>query len=192
MTENTLNLLIVLGVIGIISTLIYLLDRRTRTKGALFTANPGRGLRVLAIVIGGFFILISVVTFLAYSAFNPSFVIVGIALLGYGIGSGVKQSASQSTNQPPIPASLADSKNEPVIESFENKPQIPGRFVPFLKTYSLILLGSILVIAISFWVSTHPNNQLSRVILIGGIIILGFILMILTKVIDIIKLSKMK
>lgn len=191
MNENSLNLIIVLVVVVVIFTFIYLLDRRMITKGSLFPANPKKGLQTLAIVLGVVCFLICVFMYWVYGIFYASFVILAIALLGYGVGSGFKSFTTQSTGQPVKPPSISVTNNEPVIESQAMGPKYPSRIVLFIKTYILILLASFIIIAVAFWVSSHPKDPLSRVILIGGII-LGFLLVGLSKVLNIIKLTKMK
>ncbi|MEA5079180.1 MAG: hypothetical protein VB013_11480 [Anaerolineaceae bacterium] len=191
MNENSFNLIIVLVVVGVIFTVIYLMDRRMITKGALFPANPKKGLQTLAIVLGVVCFLICVFMYFVYSIFYPSFVILGIALIGYGLGSGFDSSTTQSTEHPVISPTIPVTNNEPVIESLEKKPYNSSRFILFIKTYILIILASIVIIAVSFWVSSHPKDPLSRIILIGGII-LGFLLVVFSKVQNIIKLAKMK
>lgn len=191
MNENSLNLIIVLVVVVVIFTFIYLLDRRMITKGSLFPANPKKGLQTLAIVLGVVCFLICVFMYWVYGIFYASFVILAIALLGYGVGSGFNSSATQSTDTPNIRSIIPVTNNEPVIESLEMRPKYPSRFVLFIKTYILILLASFIIIAVAFWVSSHPKDTLSRVILIGGII-LGILFIVFSKVLNIIKLAKMK
>ena len=83
MIEITLVVIVLVVFVGI----VYALDRRTRTKGFLFTGTPTPTTRIIALllglVLGGFF----AVEFFMSEKIHCLFPILAIALLGYALGS---------------------------------------------------------------------------------------------------------
>jgi len=83
MIEIALVVIVLVVFVGI----VYALDRRTRTKGSLFTGAPTPATRVIALllglVFGGFF----AVEFFMLEKVHCIFPILAIASLGYALGS---------------------------------------------------------------------------------------------------------
>jgi uncharacterized BrkB/YihY/UPF0761 family membrane protein len=174
MTEDSWNIVIVLLVIISVFSLIFLLDKRVTKKGALFTRNPSKLLRVLAIIVGILFLGFFVIAFFVDNTIYPMFVILGGFLIGYGLNFDSIFKKDSNVNQeiiPPLPPSTqpesaTGSNNENRSPHFEK-----GRVIRFVKTFSLILIASIGLVLVSIWASRHQENPFSEAIVIGVIIL---------------------
>jgi hypothetical protein len=81
--------------------LIYKLDKRVRNRGALFTGQPTRRMELLAIVLGVFFAGLFFILLLSFQTtfFSCLFLVLAIALMGYGLGAGQLLNKLQSGHQ---------------------------------------------------------------------------------------------
>jgi uncharacterized membrane protein AbrB (regulator of aidB expression) len=81
--EVTLVVIILVVFVGIV---VYL-DRRSKSKGSLFTGKPTMGMRILALLLGIVCGGVFVVELLASERFHLIFPILAIAGIAYGLGA---------------------------------------------------------------------------------------------------------
>jgi hypothetical protein len=87
MSDTTIAVLGVGLVLGILIVVASALDKRSKTKGNLFTGKPSRTMRVIAILLGLLFGGIFVAELLWSMVIHIWPPIVAVALLGYGFGA---------------------------------------------------------------------------------------------------------
>jgi hypothetical protein len=194
MTNDSLNVVIVIIVITIVFFLIFVVDKRVTKHGSLFTKKPSAWIRVITIIVGAIFIGYFGLQYYFLNSTSPLFAILGVALVGYGLGSFFLIDELQSQKQkglkstiPPLP------EDPPVIRLDRTKAQSypETRIIRFLKIFTPILIASSILILASFWASAHKENPLSQVVVIGVIVLYLFFLLG-GHVINIIRISRKK
>ena len=88
MSNTSLTIVVVLVFIVVPFWLIYKMDKRVSKKGALFTGQSTRGMKLLAIVLGVIFAGITVMEFISSQEIHIAFPVLAFALIGYGAGAG--------------------------------------------------------------------------------------------------------
>lgn len=162
--------------------LISKMDKNARTKGALFTGQPTRWMKALAIGLGIVFAGLFVMELLSSDALHIVFPILAVALIGYGLGAGQLLSKLQRGHE--STDTLHDKTKRPksAIDSIEQQDQVrsasQNRLLRFAIKLAIILLISALVIYGALWTAAHPDNPLSLLFVVGviGVIVLTRVL----------------
>jgi hypothetical protein len=87
MNGTTLAILEVVGILGILVIVASALDRRSKTKGNLFTAKPSPTMQIIAIFLGLIFGGIFVAELLWSDIIHFLPPVLAVALLGYAFGA---------------------------------------------------------------------------------------------------------
>jgi hypothetical protein len=87
MSDTTIAVLGVILVLAVLIAVASALDKRSKTKGNLFTGKPSRTTRIIAILLGLLFGGIFVAELLWYTVIHIWPPILAVALLGYGFGA---------------------------------------------------------------------------------------------------------
>jgi hypothetical protein len=157
--------------------LIYLMERRSKTKGALFTGPATPRMRLLALLLGIVFASLFVVELTSSNVIHFIFPILAIALVGYGLGVGAllrSVQGGQNTNalsQAALPSQPVFG--EPTRETAEEKESIfPLRRIGrlFLILGVGLVLAAVAVYA-AIQVATHPDDPLFPLFVLGIIIV---------------------
>jgi len=175
--EFMLELTLTIGIFLVMIGLVYLLERRTKKRGPLFTGPATRGTRLLALILGLLFAGIFIFEWLSSSEIIIWFPIIALALLGYGFGAdgwlaklqGKASDGGKSGQARPDAAPVAVA-----IESFgaeEPKSLIPKRLLRFLIIVAVILVVSAVFLYGAYWAATHPSDPLALVFVIAVIVI---------------------
>jgi MFS family permease len=137
-----------------IFVIFHLIDRRIKTKGALF-AEPATSttpsMRLLALLLG------IVLAIIAFKSFDIVWAILAIALIGYGLGMGSLLTKLQAND-----TTAADSA--PKTARREKVPAPPAQPGSIRRTLSSLLRWVLLLAAIgaaiygALWVSIYPGE----------------------------------
>jgi len=182
MSNTTLTIVAVLVFIVAPFWLIYKMDKRVAKKGALFTGQSTRGMKLLAIVLGVIFAGISVIEFFASREIHIAFPVLAFALIGYGAGAGqlLGKLQSQSENTKLKEKSLENAESAIGTLNQGEMGLIPqNRFTRFIKTITIILIISAIFLYGAWLASTHPDNPFTWAFVIGVIVFI-----ILARVLD--------
>jgi len=187
MPDNTLTIIVVLVFIIAPFWLIYRMDKRVTKRGALFTGQPTGLMRLLALVFGVIFAGISI--FEAYTTQEVSIVfpLIAFGLIAYGLGAGQLLAKFQKQG-PSIKPNTTNLENvESAVGNVQNDMRLipQNRFTRFLMKISIILIISAIILCAAWLASTHSNNPLSWIFVIGVIV-----LIILARVLDWFRLFK--
>lgn len=87
MSDTTIAILGVVVVIGLLIVVASALDRRSKTKGSLFTRKPSPTMRIIAILLGLLFGGIFVAEFLWSDSIHIVPPILAVVLLAYAFGA---------------------------------------------------------------------------------------------------------
>ena len=87
MSETTIGVLGVIVVLGILIGVASVLDRRSKTKGNLFTGKPTGTMRIIALLLGLVFGGIFIAELLWSESIHLLPPILAVALLGYSFGA---------------------------------------------------------------------------------------------------------
>jgi drug/metabolite transporter (DMT)-like permease len=183
MSDSTALWIVAAVVIGVFA-IIYFLDRRTKKKGSLITAKPTFGSRILAVLIGLVFTGAFAVAYFMADTVYPTFIVLGVALFAYGFGADAILAFLRQINHENLPPPMPPT--EPVIESLDQP-----RKMHKMPYFFFWLIIAVVVVAGTFWVAAHPGSAASNVVVV--IIVAGiFVVPLLAKIVDIIKIAKVK
>jgi hypothetical protein len=87
MSETTIGVIGVIVVLGILIGVAWALDRRSKTKGNLFTGKPTRTMRIIAFLLGLIFGGIFIGELLGSERVHLLPPILAVAALGYSFGA---------------------------------------------------------------------------------------------------------
>ncbi len=154
--------------------ILHLMDRRIRTRGALFTGPSTPPMRLFALLLGIVFAII------VFNNFQIELLILAIALIGYGLGMGGllnKLQANDTTAAAPAPKTVS-RKRVPAPPAARPGPTI-GRTLSFLVRLVLILAVVGAAIYGALWVSVHPGEEEP----VLSIFIIGFLVLTLVGIV---------
>lgn len=156
---------------------IYLIEHRINTQGALFPERPTRLIRILALAVGvlfsGPFVLggASLESFIDLN--RLWFAILGVALIGYGLGAGQlpgifrRQAHDQHNRAAPSPSYPADDS---VTPDGRFTKQLLNRILRFLLAFMITVAILALAVFGAVLAISHPNEQYRVAYIIGLIV----------------------
>ncbi len=158
--------------------ILYLMDRRVKTRGALFAGPATPLMRLLALLLGIVFAI------LVFDSFEIMWLILAITLISYGLGMGglltrLQANDSTATDSAPGPVSQNEVPALPTA-----RPGVTmGRILSLLVRWALRLAVAGGVIYAAWWAWAHPGEEGP----ILTIFVLGFLVMGLAGVVHNIK-----
>jgi len=182
MSNTILTIVVFLFFIVAPCWLIYKMDKRASKKGALFTGQSTRGMKLLAIVLGVIFAGISIMEFFSSREIHIVFPVLAFALIGYGAGAGqlLGKLQGQGGNTESKEKSLNNTESAIGTLNQGEMGLIPqNRFTRFIKTFTIILIISAIFLYSAWLASTHPDNPLTWAFIIGVIVFI-----VLARVLD--------
>jgi len=170
---------ILLAIVALIAfPLIYLMERRLKTRGALFTGPATLGMRVLALVLGLLFAGLFVLELTSSETILIWFPILAVALLSYGLGAGRllgrlqrgTSSKGNITESFPHPSASEGTASEALKQ--EETTRFPtNRLLRFVITLVIVLAVLALALYGAVWATTHPNDPFALVYVVGLIVL---------------------
>ena len=152
------------------------MDKRAAKKGALFTGQATRGMKMFAIVTGILFAGFFIMELLSSQTIHIIFPLLGFALIAYGLGAGQLLNKLQKGEENSHSSAESTINYESAIESLDRQDEMrsfsQNRFVRFGKVIAVILVISAIFLYATVWVSKHPDNPLALVFVIGVILFL--------------------
>ncbi|CAG0935598.1 hypothetical protein TFLX_04441 [Thermoflexales bacterium] len=155
------ELLLAAAVIIIFIAVISLLEYQVKTKGPLFSGIATPRMRLLALLLGIVFAVLFVGQVISSESIQLAFPVLAVALMGYSFGAGALLRNIQGEPDP--------DKTDQEIESESLLPlnQI-GRLLLILGIG--FVLAAMMIYA-AMLATTHPDNPLSLVLVIGVIVL---------------------
>jgi hypothetical protein len=171
-TENLINIVIFLVCIVLPFWLILKMDKRTAQKGALFSGQSTKWMKILAALLGVSFAALSILEATSTGRSGITFPLLAFALLAYAAGAD-KLLVSLQGQRSSTPQTDTQQTSQPVIENLANDELrlIPkNRFTHFLRSFLLVAFASALVVSCAWLASRHPDNPFTWVF-IGGLLL---------------------
>jgi len=165
--SDSIALLITVMIVGAIFLVIYLIDRRSRNDGGLFTRLPSLTMRIFAGLLGLVFGAIFIYELTLSNTLHLIWPVVSVALLAYSLGAGTLllklQGGKAETNPPPA---------EPITP--DSGPLLPKRLIRLLLTLIVGTAGIVAVFYGSLWILGHPEAGAPFIIVLA----IGFVALV--------------
>jgi hypothetical protein len=184
MKITTTDVLLIIAVILVFIVgpfwLIYKLDKHVAKKGTLFTGKPTGGVKLFAIVLG--IIFAGIFIFLLFyihdvSFFAFQFLVLAIALMGYGLGFGRLLNKFQNKGNNTKSIVQTPENAEAVIENLNRGDMglIPkNRFLRLFTAAAIFLLFLFIYFYAVWWlISTYPDSPFTSILVVGIFVLLA-------------------
>jgi hypothetical protein len=181
-TATDILLIVVVMLVFIVGPfwLIHKMDKRVTKKGALFTGRPTGGMKLFAMVLGiifaGVFVLnLFYIHDISFTAFQ--FLVLAIALMGYGLGFGRLLNKFQNKGNEAKSIVPAPENAEPVVENLNQDDMglIPkNRFLRLFTAAAIFLLFLFIYFYAVWWlISTYPDSPFTSILVVGIFVLLA-------------------
>ncbi|MBI3241858.1 MAG: hypothetical protein HYZ49_06135 [Chloroflexi bacterium] len=176
-----LEIVFAIAVLAVLAGIVWMLERRLKTHGALFTESTTSATplwRLLALLLGLLFAGLFVMELISSSPIHIWFPILAIALIGYSIGlggllnriQGQKREGGNSQGSATSSSVDASAAPEATIEEVKFSLNQPTRF---LITLAIVILALAAALYGTIWVITHPDSPVTTTHLVIGLIVLA-------------------
>jgi hypothetical protein len=172
------DLLLAIVVLIILAGVIYVLERRLKTRGALFAGQAALFIRMIAVVLGILFMGLCILELNSSETMEIWFPILAVALIGYGLGAGRLldgiQGRSFDGKSAAQTAEALYQNQSHIPESRGKSPRMEfpiGGVLRFLIALAIVIAVSATALCGAGWAAAHPNEPFGIAFVVGIIVL---------------------